>query len=249
MNNHIAKSESMIGGGQRTPGDRTRALLAGLAVVIATQCIAPVASASTVEVEALSYEFCGRPLGENAFGRPVDYTNPADAEHVSGIEYNHLNRDVQSLTRGQTSDSPVDDLAYILRQVPNHPRALALIAQFEIRNGHQQGFSRHPVYTADCYFRRALTMTANNQVVHLLYAVYLHKTRDYDAALKEYLIAKEIGPANSELHYSLGLLYVDREEYEAARREAVIAYELGYPLSGLRARLQRLGKWENADEQ
>jgi hypothetical protein len=45
------------------------------------------------------------------------------------------------------------------------------------------------------------------------------------------------------LHYNLGLLYVDQMQYDLAREQAKQAYELGYPLNGLRARLERAGRW------
>jgi len=202
----------------------------------------PSALAETADGQE-GYSFCGRPFAENAFGRPLDYNDPVDGEQIALIEHHHLSRDVELLIRGVTSDSPVDDLAYILRQVPNHYRALAAISNHELKNGYRPEYERNNVYSADCYYRRALNLKANDPVVHLLYGIYLHRSENLDAALIEYLVAEKTGTPNAELHYNLGLLYVDLGHYESARGQARKAYEMGYPLVGLKARLDRLGEW------
>jgi len=205
-------------------------------------CLAASCCVIAFPAAADDYQFCGQPLGVNAFSRPLDFNDPADAEHVGGIEFNHLSRDVELLVRGVTSDSPVDDLAYILRQIPNHYRALVAMSNYQLKNGYAAG-QRGDVYAADCYFRRALNFRGNDPLIHFVYGIHLHRSGDLDQALSEYLIAKKIGPSNAEVHYNLGLLYVDLEQYELAREEAKSAYELGYPLAGLKGRLDRLGEW------
>jgi tetratricopeptide (TPR) repeat protein len=226
--------------------DPTRALkvaLAGYLTVVGCAFAVPALADHDSGLTQNDYTFCGADLGANAFGRPVDYTDPADKEHVAGIEFNHLSRDVETLVRGRTGDSPLDDLAYTLRQVPNHYRALSAMANFQLKNGYGRDWERNNIYTADCYFRRALNFRPNDPVLHLIYGVYLHKTHKLDAALNEYLASEKIDPKNAELHYNLGLLYVDQMQYDLAREQAKQAYELGYPLNGLRARLERAGRW------
>jgi hypothetical protein len=49
---------------------------------------------------APEYTFCGQPFSANAFGRPLDYNDPAERERIGGIEFNHLNRDVELLLFG-----------------------------------------------------------------------------------------------------------------------------------------------------
>jgi tetratricopeptide (TPR) repeat protein len=44
---------------------------------------------------------------------------------------------------------------------------------------------------------------------------------------------------SAEIHYLLGLTYLDLNDVPAARRHADEAYRRGYPLPGLRDRLQR----------
>ncbi len=216
----------------------------GFVAVMALMMANP-SGADAEPVSMPSYEFCGDPFSVNAFGRPVDQNAPADKEYVAGIEFNHFNRDVETLVRGKTSDSPVDDLAYILRQVPNHYRALATMASFQLKNGYLAEHQRNKIFTADCYFRRALSFKPDDPVIHSIYGIYLHRSGALNAALTEYLIAEQIGPASAELHYNLGLLYVELKQYGPAREQARKAYALGYPLTGLRARLDRLGEWRN----
>jgi tetratricopeptide (TPR) repeat protein len=192
---------------------------------------------------APEYTFCGQPFSANAFGRPLDYNDPAERERIGGIEYNHLNRDVELLIRGVSGPYAVDDLAYVLRQVPNHYRALAVMSDFQLKKGYRGDYAVNNIYTADCYFQRALTLHGADPVIHLIYAIHLHRSQKLDAALVEYETAQQIGPPNAELHYNLGLLYVDLKRYDDAREQAKQAYAMGYPLNGLRARLNRLGEW------
>lgn len=214
--------------------------------IVAAACLiaafggASVASAAETVRE---YEFCGEPLSANAFGRPLDYNDPANREHIAGIEHNHLSRDVELLVRGVTSDSPVDDLAYVLRQVPNHHKALAVMSNFQLKNGYRGDYAANLIYTADCYFRRALSFKNDDAVAHMIYGIHLHRSDKHEDALAEYEIAQKLGLVSAELHYNLGLLYVDMKRYDAAREQAKKAYELGYPLGGLRSRLARLGEW------
>jgi len=47
---------------------------------------------------------------------------------------------------------------------------------------------------------------------------------------------------SAEIHYFLGLFYIDLDDLDAAVRHAERAYELGYPLPGLAAKLRRHGR-------
>ena len=48
---------------------------------------------------------------------------------------------------------------------------------------------------------------------------------------------------SAEIHYFLGLLLVEMGEMEPAVEHARSAYALGYPLPGLRNKLQEKGNW------
>lgn len=52
-----------------------------------------------------------------------------------------------------------------------------------------------------------------------------------------------VGGKSAEIKYNLGLLQLEAGKVDAAVESARRAYELGYPLPGLRNKLQKLGHW------
>ncbi len=48
--------------------------------------------------------------------------------------------------------------------------------------------------------------------------------------------------SSAEIHYLLGLFYIDVDDLDAAVEHAELAYELGYPLPGLAVKLRRHGR-------
>ena len=196
------------------------------------------------QAQATNYSFCGPPLDSNAFGRALDYNDPNnDFDIHMNVEENHFDRDVEMLVRGKTGELPID-IAYVLFQIPNHHRALAAMSRWERAHGYHPDLARNNVYSIDCYFRRALTFRPNDATVHMLYGMHLHVEGESDQALNEYLIAKRFEPDNVEINYNLGLLYVELGEFEKARESARLAYGKGFPLMGLKSKLERLGEWQ-----
>jgi tetratricopeptide (TPR) repeat protein len=184
----------------------------------------------------------------NAFG-PFDYNDPAARARRSGsesplevVERGHFNSDVENLTRGLSSVHVIDDLDYTLRAFPNHHRALYSMARYYLANGtHGRQLGR---YTMECWFDRAMRLAPRDGVVNSIYGVYLAKKGDRNEALAQYKRALELVPDFAEAHYNLGLLYVDMKRYDLANEHAQEAYRLGFPLAGLRRRLQSLGAWK-----
>ena len=81
----------------------------------------------------------------------------------------------------------------------------------------------------------------------MINAHYLNKTGDKDGALQKYNEALKFAPNAAEAHYNLGLLYTDMGKYELAREHAHKAYSIGFPLPGLRAKLERAGQWNDPE--
>jgi len=48
---------------------------------------------------------------------------------------------------------------------------------------------------------------------------------------------------SAEISYNLGLICLELKDFDAATTYAKRAYELGYPLPGLKNKLQKLGRW------
>ena len=185
-----------------------------------------------------------------AYG-PFDYTNPIHfKDKLPVVEQYHFNSNVESLLKGMTSSTPLGDLEYVVRAFPNHHRALNALARywlkFETHGKMPPGANREK--SADYWFNRAISFVPQDGVVKLLYAIYNHGLKKNTKALELYKAAETQIPPNqsAELHYNLGLLYVDLKEYELARDRAEKAYAMGHPLPGLRNKLLRLGIWNTS---
>jgi len=143
------------------------------------------------------------------------------------------------------------NLDYTLRAIPNHARALYAMGIWQLRERERsmQDFlgaqANGGFKSAECYFKRAIMFTPEDAQVHLAYAIFRHKQGRLDLALEAYQETIRLVPNNTEAHYSLGLLYIEKEEFASARQHAWRAYALGYPLAGLRNALQRRGEWQD----
>jgi tetratricopeptide (TPR) repeat protein len=73
-------------------------------------------------------------------------------------------------------------------------------------------------------------------------ALLLRDLKKYESARDTLLEGiKAASEPSAELHYFLGLVYVDLKEYPLAKQQAIAAYSLGYPLPGLRDKLRKAG--------
>ena len=178
----------------------------------------------------------------NAFG-PFDYSDPLThtPAKLGIVEGAHFTPEVEQLVRGASSVNPLDDLDYTLRAFPNHHRALYSLAKYYLKFPNVRGR-----YSLDCWFERAARFNSSDGVVPAIYGVYLAKKGERNQALEQYQKAIELLPDFAEAHYNLGLLYIDLKKYDLANQQAGIAYKLGFPLPGLRKRLQELGAWNPA---
>lgn len=202
-----------------------RHILAGLVLGI---------QATLVGAQAL----CG-PLS-NAYG-PYDYWT--DFDKLVQVEQHHFTPEVETLRKGR-SGSLGGDLDYTLRASPNHPRAL--VAMMKLAEKQQQPRPSDANYTIECYFDRAIRFRPKDGMVRLIYAGYLSKHGQNAEGLKQLEIAAESGLDTGNFHYNLGLAYFEAKEYEKSLRAAHRAYALGFNLPGLKAKLQKAGKWQDA---
>lgn len=170
---------------------------------------------------------------------PFDYTNPPATGELELVNDHHFNADVQSLESGQTSSRLIDDLDYVLRHFPNHHPALYALARLDIR-----GREPDERYSTRCYFDRAMRFNPDDGTVRMIYGIYLAKKGEREQALQRYEEALELMPESSEAHYNIALLYIELGDFDSANRHAHEAYSLGYPMPGLRNKLERLGQWQ-----
>jgi Flp pilus assembly protein TadD len=166
-----------------------------------------------------------------------DLNDPAAAVHLHTVESNHFSANVEHLKKGQTATNLARDLAFVLRQFPNHHRALNSMAEWQLKN--KIPSEDTDIWTADCYFQRAIEFTPNDWIVHFVYGVYLHKAHRLDEAERAYDTAEDHGATGPDYFYNRGLLEVDRGDLEKAQRYADKAYGAGHPLPGLREKLAK----------
>jgi tetratricopeptide (TPR) repeat protein len=184
---------------------------------------------------AHAFEECGD-LG-NAYG-PFDYRTSRDKLVI--VENVHFTQDVEAL-RGGSSGQLGGDIDYTLRASPNHPRALIAMANLGRRlNTSQPPGAKYPI---PCYFDRAIRFAGDDPMEPLVYGTYLSRVGKPKEAVDQLEIAAKLEPDNANIHYNLGLIYLDLKDYPKARENAKRAYDLGFSLTGLRKRLEAAGQW------
>ncbi|PID43529.1 MAG: hypothetical protein CSB48_05555 [Proteobacteria bacterium] len=195
-------------------------------------------------LQAYDNKTCGITRGHpltNGYG-PYDYTNPSHLNKIPIVLKHHFSSDVERLIRGVTNTDPRGDIDYTLRAIPNYHPALYAISRLELRAkaALKSGMVyRTAHYTADCYFKRAIYFQPRDGIARMLYGLFLHKSGRLSEAEKVYGKALELADDNAELHYNVGLLYLEMKKIDKAKMHAEMAEELGYPLKGLQKRLSR----------
>lgn len=181
----------------------------------------------------------------NAYG-PFDYTNPTHFnEKLPIVERAHFDRGVEQLAGHQSKANGkamlAADLDYTLRAFPNHHRALVSMMRYHLEMV-PRGASRMR-YSAECYFDRAIRNSPEDAMVRMIRGLYYYKKDRPEDALESYSKALELAPESAEVHYNMGLIYLELGEVDKALNHARVAYREGYPLPGLRRKLDRLGVW------
>jgi tetratricopeptide (TPR) repeat protein len=170
-----------------------------------------------------------------------DINETSDQVLRGTVERNHFTKPVETLQRGTTAPLP-RDIAFVLRYFPNHYRALNAMGRWQLQNKLDIGDSESPVWTADCYFRRAIDYRPDDWKIHFIYGIYLHGAKRLNEASHEYTAAEENGAEGAEFFYNRGLLAVDLGNIEQASKDAEKAYAMGVPLPGLRDKIARAQK-------
>jgi tetratricopeptide (TPR) repeat protein len=178
---------------------------------------------------------------KNAFG-PFDYRT-ATADQKALVESAHFPWHVEQLLRPATSEHFGHDIDYTLRAFPNHHRALLAMMKLSQRLARSQPPGAH--YTIECYFYRAIRFQQNDRIPYMIAALYYTKEGKRDEALRYLDGARALADDRPNVHYDLGLLYMDLGAHDKALEHAKRAYEAGYPQTELRDRLRRAGVWKD----
>jgi tetratricopeptide (TPR) repeat protein len=152
---------------------------------------------------------------------------------------NHLDPALKRLRSGEYSEYALADIVFILRHWPNHGPALEALIQYDLGGGRSYGYE-----ATECYFQHALDFAPDDRNVILAKAYWRFKKGDRKTALSLYQEVLDLDPESADAHYNLGLLYFDMSDFGKARDHAKAAYEAGYPLQGLRKKLERAKQWD-----
>ncbi len=177
------------------------------------------------------------------FSGQVDYFDPQQQAKIRGIESNHLNSNVENLIRGQ-STTISGDLRFILNIIPNHHRALNALARLALRE-HKDKLPETAPYTVECWLHRATVFNPKDARARLIYGVYLSKIGRKREALAQLEQANALDPDDANISYDLGLMYFDAGDYARSLQAAKRAYAEGFPLQGLRNKLEQAGQWRD----
>ena len=193
---------------------------------------------------------------------PFDYydlkNTPSNALPL--VESGHFGPKTQDLARQKNWCFYWGDLDYTLRAFPNHPGALVAMADF-LRE--HQSCAKPPAEKrsavdlakelesgtwqekdADYYFRQALKFRPQYAATRVLYARYLQTERRRDKALNTLLEAEKLDPQSADVHYYLGLYYLEKGDNEKAKLHGEKAYRFGQSLPDLRDKLTKAGLWK-----
>lgn len=160
---------------------------------------------------------------------------PDGMQMLRNLNQNHYRLAAAALER-RRYQAAQGDLEFMLRYFPNHPHALAGMAQVGI------GLKRPDL--ADQHFKNAIERYPDHHETYVIYGVFLHRLGRTDAAIAQYKKALEINPNAAFGHYNLGLAYVDTKDYAQANAHAQKAYQLGVNLPGLKRQLEAAKAWK-----
>lgn len=176
---------------------------------------------------------------------PIDYRTASPAA-LALVEDHHFTPETEHFIEPAKGNF-AGDYAYTLKIFPNHHRALLALIRLEteiIPNLSPRQFSRRydmEKFKPVCYLNRALAFAPDDSQVQQLMGFYLHRLGRLDDAEEWYRKVISKNPNASEAHYNLGLLLVESEKFDDAMIAAEKAYSLGYPLPGLRNKLEAAG--------
>ncbi len=170
---------------------------------------------------------------------PFDYNNPTHVrEYLPRVENAHFEPEIQRLEDDDDAASIGANLDYVLGAFPNHHQALDLMVRYQLS---VEDPPPRGALTLECYFARAEAFRPRDGVVRMLHGNFLFRTGHYEEAKSEYERAVALSPTNVEAHYNFGLLLLELGDYEEALHHAKIAYSSGFPLQGLRRKLESAG--------
>jgi tetratricopeptide (TPR) repeat protein len=197
---------------------------------------APAAAANVAPEEPACGDFMN--LDDSIHDYRRRESTPALSWSVADIKNNHYDPATKSMNQGVYSRNVAADLHFMLRGWPNHYAALQARIRYDLRGGHDYEFP-----STECYFARARKAFPDDVGLVILQGYYSWKKGDRPRARKLYEEALTLDPDSVDAHYNLGLVCAEMSDFDEAVKHAQVAYGAGYPLPGLRNKLERAGRW------
>ena len=208
-------------------------------------------------LEWTGLRFDGSPCTGNAQGfGPWDFFDvdePSDANYEVGRWWEAKNVHARP-GMAALQHEPFDEISYrraahefdyLLRAFPNHPQMLNAVIELEFRRRKAPVRLLAAETPPECYLLRAMSFRPDQAHIFQLMALYLQRLDRTDEAIEQYEYALKLDPNAAEIYYNLAFSYLKNGNQEASLCAAKKAYALGYPLPGLRRKLQRLGIWQD----
>ena len=176
---------------------------------------------------------------------PWDATDPANAWHVNDARQNHCNATVRAL-KGGIHGNPrmlMGDIDFALKRIPNHRDCLVPLVKYQAKKGYPFFPEEAKYPSADCYIRNAQSLFPHDMYLWSLQGLNYYYHDDFEAAAKTFQQVVDKQPKNAEAYYNLGLARFQMKDYKASADAAKQAYALGFPLNGLKRKLQKAGAW------
>lgn len=211
------------------------------------------AAASLSAFAQVGPEYCGALRSPGQFGpydyRPDKYVQAGDDQMPHGakrqlVEGAHFTPRVEALIGGQTGTLPGGDLDYTLRAFPNNHRALVSVMRYAEKMKSQRPPGLH--WDVECYFERAIRFQPDDNLARMIYAKFLTKNNRKPEAIRQLNAVVKSAGDNAFTYHNAGLLYFDLQEYQEALTQEHKAIEFGLVRPELRAKLEALGKWQDA---
>ncbi len=133
--------------------------------------------------------------------------------------------------------SAFNEFDFVLRYVPNHPRALSLMGDITI-------LMKRPEL-GDNYFKKAFELYPKTAKAESYkdYGRFLYLSGNNEGAIQALEKSLQLDPKLSLAHYYLGLTYCATKDFVRANHHAQIVYSKGFPLSELREKLIAVNAW------
>ena len=183
---------------------------------------------------------CG-PFRDSGGTERFDYrernVSPLATQGVEMVDHFHTQPALQEMQKPKPYGTyVVDNLDFTLRHCPNHYVALSALIKWDLAGGRSYGFPQ-----VKCYLEWAHRFAPEDATILQFGGTYFWKKGNPSLAKHWFQAALEIDPGLAEAQYNYGLMLFDLKEFDAARVHARAAYEAGYPLRGLRKKLEQAG--------